>query len=230
MRPIDKGRDQGSFKCYGDAQQPLKAILGEYCSYCERWVSNAIHVEHKLPKNDYPGRRHRWTNFLLSCSNCNSGKSSGKLRLKDFLWPDSDNTFYVFIYDKDGRVTVKNELPRDILLKAKNMWKLVGLNRHPDVGTTGMERPTVKDDRWIHRRQEWICAAEKKNDLRVLDTPERRDMVARDALRRGMFSVWMTVFEDDRDMRKRIIEQFKGTATNCFNKHTHPVRRQGGQI
>lgn len=230
MRPVNKGSDLGTFNPWSKAQQPLKSTLGSYCSYCERWVCSAIHVEHKLPRDDYPGRKYRWTNFLLSCSNCNSSKSSGKLALKDYLWPDVDNTLLAFKYDKEGRVVVNAELPVNIKEKALKTWILLGLNRHADLTITGMEAPTVKDDRWIHRRQEWEYALEKKQDLLISDTSPRREMIAREALRRGMFSIWMAVFSDHTKMRQLLIDNFTGTSRDCFDRLANPIRRQGGQI
>ena len=71
MRPVNKGGDLGDFNPYNDAQQPLISRLGENCSYCERWIAGGIHVEHKLPKGEYPNFKLKWTNFLLACGNCN---------------------------------------------------------------------------------------------------------------------------------------------------------------
>ena len=132
MRPVDKGPDQGVFNPYKDAQQPLVKQIGEYCSYCERWIASAIHVEHKRPKNDYPKEKFLWDNFLLSCSNCNSGKGSGNLELVDYVWPDTDNTFLAYCYDAEGRVFVSQNLDAHLSEKAHRTWIMLGLNRHPD--------------------------------------------------------------------------------------------------
>lgn len=230
MRPIDKGPDRGSFKHWTEAQQPLQDLLGEYCSYCERWVCSAIHVEHKLPKNDYPSYKFRWINYLLSCSNCNSTKQHGKLVLNNYLWPDNDNTFLAFLYDNEGRVMPQHNLPPSILSKTINTWRLVGLNRHGDTTTPGMETPTIKDYRWIHRKQEWEYASDKKRDLAIDDTAERREKVACDALKRGMFSVWMAVFADHTKMRRLLINKFTGTSHACFDRLGNGIRSNRGQL
>jgi hypothetical protein len=146
------------------------------------------------------------------------------------LWPDVDNTLLAFKYDKEGRVVVNAELPVNIKEKALKTWILLGLNRHADLTITGMEAPTVKDDRWIHRRQEWEYALEKKQDLLISDTSPRREMIAREALRRGMFSIWMAVFSDHTKMRQLLIDNFTGTSRDCFDRLANPIRRQGGQI
>ena len=230
MRPIDKTPDRGSFLKYEDAQQPLTVQLGEYCSYCERWIASAIHVEHKLPKNDYPAEKLKWTNFLLSCSNCNSGKGHGALILDDFVWPDVDNTFLAFQYDAEGRVVARTGLVNDLDNKVHSTWQMLGFNRHPDRHTPGMQRPTKKDHRWLHRRDAWQLAIRLKNGLAVSDTQERRADIASVAIQRGMFSIWMSVFENDVDIRRRLIAAFPGTAGQCFDAQGRSVFRAGGQL
>jgi len=230
MRPVDKGPDQGVFNPYKKAQQPLVAQIGEYCSYCERWIASAIHVEHKRPRNDYPDEKTLWANFLLACSICNPTKGFGNLELVDYVWPDTDNTFLAFCYDSEGRIFVSSELPMDISEKARRTWTMVGLNRHPDQFTAGFIKPSDRDKRWLHRRQAWQTALRQKQGLTLLDTSERRESIAEIAAERGMFSVWMTVFKDDPDLRKRLIQRFLGTAIDCFDSETNPINRLGGQL
>ena len=230
MRPVDKGPDQGVFNPYTNAQQLLVTHIGEYCSYSERWIASAIHVEHKLPKNDYPNEKFLWANFLLSCSNCNSGKGYGNLELVDYLWPDMDNTFLAFCYDSEGRVSVSQDLDANLFEKAQRTWIMLGLNRHPDRFTIGLIKPTNKDRRWLHRKEEWQKALHQKQGLTELDTPERRESIVETAAARGMFSVWMTVFNNDSDIRKRLIKRFTGTAIGCFDEEGSPISRLGGQL
>ena len=234
MRPVDKGKDQGYFKPWGKACTRLQNVIGEYCSYCERWIATAIEVEHVLPKNEYPSKMYRWRNFLLACKNCNSGKGHGKISLPEYLWPDSDNTFLVFCYDDEGRVYPKTSLPIAIYEKTKATWQLTNLNWHPDVAFPGMIAPSDKDHRYIHRKHAWAYANDKRNDLMVLDNAARRASAVQDALQRGMFSIWMSVFSKqsklDREMRILLIQGFNGTARNCFDKFGNPCRSGTGQI
>ncbi|AAZ98637.1 HNH nuclease [Thiobacillus denitrificans ATCC 25259] len=234
MRPVDKGKDLGSFKPYNKACAPLQDRLGEYCSYCERWIAAAIEVEHILPKKANPSQKYRWSNFLLACKNCNTGKGSDQIIVTDYLWPDLDNTFLAFCYDDEGRAYPNPRLPPAILEKAKATWTLTNLNWHPDTTFTGMVAPSEKDHRHSHRKQAWIYASDKRNQLLQYDTPDRRVSVAKDALQRGMFSVWMTVFnttsELDREIRRLLIENFVGTATNCFDRLGNAHRSSTGQI
>lgn len=230
MRPVDKGVDQGEFNPHNDAQQPLMEQLGEYCSYCERWIASGIHVEHKKPKKEYPQDQYRWRNFLLSCCNCNSGKGHGELDLLDYVWPDCDNTFRAFLYDSEGRVLPQSGYGNDLDTKLKKTWLMLGLDRHPDVRTPGIQMPTVKDKRWIHRREAWIKALRYRNKLALCDTSELRADIVEMATERGMFSIWMSVFHDDSNLRRRLIEAFPGTATDCFDSVGQPVQRPGGQL
>ncbi len=50
------------------------------------------------------------------------------------------------------------------------------------------------------------------------------------ATARGYWSVWMTVFIDEPDMRKRFIESFNGTCKVCFDKEGKPRKRKNGQV
>ncbi|WP_367156139.1 HNH endonuclease [Methylomonas sp. HYX-M1] len=230
MRPIEKGTDLGEINPYERAQQPLIERLGEYCSYCERWIASGIHVEHKKPKNEYPETKFSWNNFLLACGNCNSGKGHGQLNLEDYLWPDSDNTFMAFNYDSQGRV-LPNKIHTDsINRKIEATWLALGLNKHPDSQISGQQTPTSKDKRWLHRQQAWQNAAKRKSQLAAFDTEERRTEIVEMTIQRGFWSVWMTVFQDDVDMRRRLIEAFPGTCSNCFDGQFQPISRPGGQI
>jgi uncharacterized protein (TIGR02646 family) len=227
MRPIDKTPNQGPFQKYEDAQQPLTTQLGEYCSYCERWIASAIHVEHKLPKNDYPAEKLKWENFLLSCSNCNSGKGHGLIDLDEFVWPDADNTFRAFQYDAEGRVRTISGFGPQIDANIQRTWLMLGFNRHTDHLFAGVVKPTKKDHRWSHRQKAWETAVHVKNGLAICDTPERRAEIAEIATQRGMFSIWMTVFKDDADIRHRLIAAFKGTAAYCFDGASLAIPRPG---
>ena len=50
-----------------------------------------------------------------------------------------------------------------------------------------------------------------------------RRQIARTATGHGFFSIWMTVFQDDPDVRKLLINEFAGTAADCFDPNTTQV-------
>jgi hypothetical protein len=61
-------------KLYRQANVHLMEQLGDYCSYCEIYVPGHLHVEHSIPKSEFPLRTLAWENFLRACPPCNSSK------------------------------------------------------------------------------------------------------------------------------------------------------------
>lgn len=49
---------------------------------------------------------------------------------------------------------------------------------------------------------------------------------------KGYWSIWMTVFSDNPDMKQRFISEFSGTADDCFDSNNNyiPIPRPGGQL
>ena len=79
MRPINRGDAPQAFNDYKAAKPFLTDRLGTYCSFCERRIPTNLAVEHILPKDEdlpFADLRNEWTNFLLSCVNCNSSKGT----------------------------------------------------------------------------------------------------------------------------------------------------------
>lgn len=220
MRPINKGPVPGEIKRYQSARPDLKDRLGDYCSYCERYIASSISVEHKLPKSKKLQFQCSWHNLLLACSNCNSSKNNQEINQGDYLWPDLDNTFSAFNYDNTGRISPQTDLNGNLKEKAIKTLDLLGLNK----------LPSEPDGRCIARREAWQKAERKKQGLATYDTEERRQEIIDFALERGFFSIWMTVFKNDPDIKKRLITAFTGTAQNCFDAQGNPVPRPGGQL
>jgi hypothetical protein len=76
--------------------------------------------------------------------------------------------------------------------------------------------PRVSDRRWIERQTAWDMAQEAKKDLAKNATDKLRRWIVKCAVAKANWSVWMTVFRDDSDMRRRLIEAFAGTAAKFF--------------
>jgi uncharacterized protein (TIGR02646 family) len=231
MRPLDRGprpedaKGPKTFAHYQDARRDLMDRLGQYCSYCERELTHSPHVEHVWPKSTHRHRALRWDNFLLACNNCNSHKNvsfSGALR--DYYWPDRHNTALSLHYESSGLVQANPALTRARRRRAQRTIDLTELNCQP-IDDTG-----ARDVRLELRLAAWREAEEARRDLRQRDDPVVRKYVAKLARARGFWSVWMTVFRDDRDMLKRLIEAFPGTATCCFDDECRPVPRPGGAL
>ena len=202
MRSVDRGPwpvgDDGrrvSFADYRHARAPLIERLGEYCSYCER--GGDLHVEHVVPQSKCSRLETEWSNFLLGCVNCNSRKSNDNDSRDGYLWPDRDDTFNAFTYRSGGRVNVNGDLDGAERGKACALFGLVGL------GGAGS-----RTDRRRHkRRRAWDQAVTVRS---IIGDENSRVLAVKVALGAGFFSVWMAVFHDDEDMRRRLVEAFPG--------------------
>lgn len=235
MRPIERGsrplNPDGTvrtFREYQDARADLIARLGEYCSYCEMQLDADLAVEHVQPK-DGPGARADlaldWDNFLLGCRNCNSRKSKKAITLTDYYWPDSDNTLRMLEYSVGGIVRPHPNLSPDQQARALRTIQLVRLDYVPT-----QHDPQVKDRRWNNRREAWDMAERARSRLAAHDTERMREQIVETAQAKGYWSIWMTVFADDPDMRRRLIAAFLGTATTCFDDTCLAIARPGGSL
>lgn len=226
MRPVCRGASPiaADFDPYAKAQPYLISRLGGYCSYCERRVATQLAVEHIQPKG-LPAYAHligRWDNYLLGCVNCNSTKKDKDVVLADILLPDRDNTFAAFTYKPDGTV-VPSAVCTALGLnqKAKDTLALTGLDKRISVAVDENGRQ-VAIDRVSQRMEVWAVAEEAKSDV---DANPGNDAVRRGAIRTakgyGFFSIWMTVFQNDRDMRNLLLDAFDGArGSGCFDPMT----------
>ena len=223
MRPIrrDVAPTPADYVNYTDAKPDLVARLGPYCSFCERPVVTQLAVEHVQPKG-LPVYAHligRWNNFLLACVNCNSTKKNKNVVLSDVILPDRDNTFAAFEYLPDGSVQASPLATGNGLTAiAEATLALTGLdkaapNTHDENGRQ------VALDRVSQRMEVWLNAQEARND--IAKNPNNhmlRSYVIKLATKTGFFSVWMSVFSGDADMRIRLVNAFPGTAeSGCFD-------------
>jgi uncharacterized protein (TIGR02646 family) len=222
MRPIRRNTSPRNhdFDKYQEAKPDLVARLGPYCSFCERHLQVNLAVEHIQPKGlaKYQHLIGRWDNFLLACVNCNSTKKNKDVYLERYLLPDRDNTFFAYIYTQDGKVSVVSELAEAVRVIASSTLSLVGLDKLPQNATDSNGR-LVALDRISQRREAWATAEEARSDIasRPNDLLLRKSAV-RLARECGFFSIWMTVFLEDADMRSRLIDAFPGTRdSECYD-------------
>ncbi|MDX2039663.1 MAG: HNH endonuclease [Acidobacteriota bacterium] len=226
MRPIRRGDSPqlNDFADYKDAKPFLVSRLGLYCSYCERRIVTLLAVEHVQPKDGPHGHPHligRWWNFLLACPNCNSTKKDKKIVLAEVLLPDRDNTFAAFTYLPDGTVQPAAGLTPVLLNKATHTLGLTGLDKE---GNEAFDENSklIALDRVSQRMEAWGIAEAARLDV---DAHPNNDAVKRGAVRTakesGFFSIWMTVFSNNPDMRNRFIDAFEGTrGSGCFDAVT----------
>ncbi len=232
MRPVQRGtppQQNGQpiqFTKYQDARGALIDRLGEYCSYCEMHLDASLAVEHVQPKKHHPDAELRWGNFLLGCTNCNSTKGQQDVELEDVFWPDRDNTFLALTYEAGGRVSPAAMLAGEQALRAAALLKLVGLDKEPKDG------PSVSDRRWNNRREAWEIAQMAWQDLADSPSPAMKRIIVELAKAKGYWSVWMTVFSNDQEMRTRLLtpNAFPGTAIDCFDVQTQALPRPNGLI
>ena len=235
MRPINRGEhpknEDGSdfipvkYQAY---RGYLIDRIGAYCSYCERIMSHSIAVEHIQPKSLYDELEMDWSNLLLSCINCNSIKSSKDIIVTNYFWPNLDNTARAFIYSSAGTIRPNNNLGKALTRKALNTIELTGLDREPSEDLR--KNPEVTDRRWIERRKAWEKANHAIQCLRENDTPAMRNIIIDLALATGFFSIWMTVFQGDVEMKRALVTTFKGTAINCYDESFNVIPRMHGSI
>lgn len=226
MRPIKKLPAPRQYKEYQDAKDDLVALIGSYCSYCGRKIPNNLAVEHKQPKSLYPNKQLDWDNFLLACSNCNSTKKDKKIKLSNYIWPDQDNSFRAFECTVAGVIRARTTISKKLRRKANRTIHLLGLDKLPG-NQFARNIPSKSDSRWLNRQQQWEKAIDTQTQLKEYDTPAQRDLYVKFA-QDGIFVIWMEVFKDDIDMKRRLIQAFPGTALDCFDSNCHPIPRQGG--
>lgn len=214
---------QEHYSDYGEAKFPLVANMGQYCSYCEGYEKiPSLDVEHLSAKSK-GGAPTEWKNFLLCCKICNSNKGTKEVDA-DYHWPHLNNTFYSFIYDETGRISVNNNIPESSRKKAQNLLDVVKLQRYPGSDNP----PSPKDYRWQYRYEAWNKASRYKELL--LKGSITEDDVLSYVQRTGQWSIWFTVFKGIDSVRCRLISDFPGTCASCFDKNNHyePIERNQG--
>ena len=188
MRPVDKGASPRSYTRYADARHDLAARLGYYCSYCEMKLFNSIEIEHIVPQSK-GGAVVDWDNFLLSCKYCNTIKSNQLTHIRDYFWPDRDNTDLAFAYDKAEAVVPAARLDDALKKKALSTISLTGLDKNP----AGPSFSTEADTRWRSRKEAWDIAERCLVNWRRHPHPQMADVIASCSLG-GHYSIWQTVF------------------------------------
>lgn len=228
MRPVDRGEAPREYSKYEEAKGDLVLRLGLFCSYCERPIKTLLAVEHVLPKSLYPEFKTAWSNFVLGCTNCNSTKGNRDVNRSEVILPDQDNAFRAFVYAPEGTVRPNVTLSNAVQEKAARTLWLTGLDKFPDEFEEEADQIAALE-RWQQRSLAWREAGDQWRQLQSYDTGPLRKTIARLALATGFFSVWMAVFREDADMRRRFIEVFPGTARDCFDPVTTvEISRSGG--
>lgn len=224
MRPVERGDDpcDGELTTWqGAGALALGSRIGQYCSYCERYLPYSAAVEHVRPKKLNPALASAWDNWLLACPNCNSIKGHADINVDDYLWPDRDNTARAFRYSEGGAVDVHDGLVADVAELAVRLYELVGLDRRP-----GHVQYSELDRRWLDRRDAFDLAVMFLDGLGA--STNGRGCAVLAATKLGFFSTWMAVFAGDKDMRLQLIKAFTA-AESCYDIDGNVVPRPGGR-
>lgn len=128
-----------------------------------------------------------------------------------------------FIYTAGGAVLLNPNLDEDEKNKAKKLFDLVKLGAYPGNGI----EPTSRDFRWKKRLETWDLAERLRNKFNA-GTADVDEIISM-AQKLGYWSVWFTVFKGYDEVRRRLICDFSGTCTSCFeaNNHYEPIKRNG---
>ena len=144
------------------------------------------------------------------------------------LWPDRDNPMLVINYSKGGFVRVGGSLGTSIEQRARKLVQLVGLDRHK---ARGWPDPAERDKRWQQREEVWATAEHCLKNFKALQaSDEAKQLVLNVAKGYGFFSIWFHLFGDHPEVRLSLIEEFAGTAIECFDNAGSPIKRPNGVI
>ena len=221
MRPIKKGavpkkedRTDKEYTSYGQAKDDLRDRIDSFCSYCEMNIENQPDIEHVSPKSTNPDLETTWSNFLLACKPCNIIKSNDNKNRDGYVFPDTNNTSFLYEYSING-VKVRDNLEDDIKDLATATFDLVELNRKLDTSNRS-------DDRAIARLNSWNKAQEALVDL--LELPTNAAMIRQTARScNGFFSMWIQIFKDYPEVKRNILNNVAGSALDCYDENINPI-------
>lgn len=231
----DKKKEKYKKLCtriYSAASKPLKKRLGNYCCYCERMYPTNLAVEHKCPKDLKINWNLAlsWDNFLLSCTTCNSKKSTLKLEknnIHTFLFPDKNDTYHIFNYinRKDYIPCINKNFVQDPndFIRANNTLLMVKLNQKENV----TDEATRSFRRWQvdEQAKDW---GEVVNSLGI--NRKLESLITRNIQDSGCWSVWMNELEDIPVIKEILLYALPNTAIEYFIdnywEHEHFFKEQ----
>lgn len=227
MRPVDKGAAPRTYRKWSAARPDLIERLGRNCSFCEMPLTHLVHVAHVIPRAN-GGHHTDWANLLLGCVHCNSTQGSRNQSRQQHAWPDEDNTFRAIAYSEDNGAVLldaRNNLTAGETQLALDTIELFGLNRHP-----GHPNFSPKDPRWHLRNTAWQRAQLALARWHRNPSQDMEDAIIDQATDSGFFSIWMEVFQNETQIRQRLIDRFPNTAPSCFDPQTQPLKHPTGKV
>jgi uncharacterized protein (TIGR02646 family) len=226
VRPISRGAKPAglTIRRYNDAWLPLKTAIGEYCSYCEKPLTDVIEIEHVKPKKVFPAEAIKWENLLLSCKFCNTIK--GKKPTDDignYIWPHLDNPLLVLNY-LPGQVPIPYAgITPAQLDKANKSIELVGLQRTDK----SMPKAGKTDNRFAKRNEAWIIAESVRkafiSDPGLMNSNPYMELLQTTIKLTGFFSVWWNAFANFPAIRHMLVGLFPGTDHTRFDAQCNAI-------
>jgi hypothetical protein len=227
MRPVNKGyAPYSSISDYGEALPFLERAIGLYCSYCEFPLIHVPEVEHIVSKK-HGGELTDWNNLLVSCKYCNTRKKAiiNKANVDEYLWPDQYNTALAYNYENGVPTVNEDNLINidpsgDALKKAQNLFDLIKLDNIPLL--------REKDRRARERNRAFECALDSLVDYQKGKEmyPEQIEalskQIIRTAIYSGFFSIWTTIFAEEPEILRALINAFPGTEKSFFDENGLP--------
>lgn len=232
MRPINKGTwptlkggKKYVFNNWGNAKPHLIRRTGIYCHFCEMRINNCMAIEHIKAKIDYPTLSNNWTNFLLTCTSCNSNKLAKRLDTPyrmQYYWPHLNNTLLAFVSPISGPdallVRPHFNLNTSQSKRAQATIDLYQLKKKVD--SSG-----ESDIRYLERQ----IAAKKAIDryIEYMDGKATIPAIVDMATSTGFFSVWLDVFDAIPPVKEALLlaPEFKIDVKSWFDANFNPIPR-----
>jgi len=220
MRPVRRGvKPAGlTIKRYSDAWEPLKNALGEYCSYCEKPLTDVIEIEHVKPKKIFPNEAIKWDNLLIGCRFCNAIKGTRPTDdLELYIWPHLENPLLLIGYAAQAPPFPRDGIGESSFQRVLRTISLVGLDRN------GVSNPRASktDNRWVKRDEAFVIARNIRSDLEakpaLMQVEEYAKVLRLVIEKTGFCSVWWTVFEGFAAVRLMALDAFPGTDRDRFD-------------
>lgn len=236
MRPIDKGAvpiKNGAPKTvsdYKDWRRDLIDRIGNYCCFCNMVLNDSPQVEHVIAQDIDPALATDWNNMLLACGPCNRTKSNQACPPTTHYLPQFHNTHLAFSYTVTAHPTASEPaafvawrgLPA-LQMNAENTISLCDLDKD-----TTKKLPQATDLRWKYRCEVHAYATLWKDSwINGGHTLGQRfiDLLITAVAGKGFWSIWFDAFGDVPAVRQALVQQFPGTAANCFDADYFPISR-----
>lgn len=213
--PTDKNFKSKVYLTYSQAKDDLRDRLGSYCAYCEAHIGSNFTIDHVCPKSKNKSLTLLWENFLPACMTCNRAKSDTNECRIDYLFPDLQNTSFLYEYS-EIEVKVKKSLPSDIKKLAQKTFDLVKLDRQFDSSKN-------TDNRAYERNLAWNKAQEALKSLNARHLKEDYDYQIAANQCSGFFTLWLQIFKDYPEVKRKILENVPGSAMECYDRDYNPI-------